>query len=62
MQLGKTADVIDDRCKGQNEGTFTNDGDIRKRLEKVSRINHGDITGGYNGVIHGDIEYLMSTV
>jgi len=62
MHLGKSADVIDDRCKGQDEGTLINDGDIRKRLEKVSRINHCDIAGGYNGVIHGDIEYLMSKI
>ena len=60
--MGKSADVTDDRCKGQDEGTLINDGDIRKRLEKVPRINHCDITGGYNGVIHGDIEYLMSKI
>ena len=58
----KTADVIDDRIKGQDEGDSINDGDIRKGPEKVPRINHRDFTGGHNRAIYEDIESLMSKI
>ena len=56
------SDVIDDRFKELDEGNLINDGDIRKRLEKVTRIHHCDITGGHNGVTYGDIDYLMNKI
>ena len=56
------SDVKDDRFKELDEGNLINDGDIRKRLEKVTRIHHCDITGGHNGVTYGDIDYLMNKI